>query len=72
MRRSGLSFLAESAAGITQEETMGHDFQLEENVPGNIECAICLFILRDAMETPCSHVLCKLCVDKLLSIAEEK
>ena len=48
------------------DETIGYDFNLADGVeiPAEYTCLICHLYIRNAVELPCSHAFCKLCLDK--------
>ena len=46
------------------DETIGYDFHLEDGVPTEYQCLICHLFIRSAMELPCAHAFCELCLAK--------
>lgn len=48
------------------DDTMGYDFNLSNDVeiPAEYKCLICHFYIRNAVELPCSHAFCNLCLEK--------
>ena len=57
------------------EETQngGYDFTLLETERGEgLDCTICTYLLKDAVELPCSHAFCKTCLQKWEDTLDEK
>ena len=48
------------------DKTIGYDFNLADDVeiPAGYKCLICHFYIRNAVELPCSHAFCNLCLEK--------
>ena len=48
------------------DETTGYDFNLPDDIeiPAEYKCLICHFYIRKAIELPCSHAFCDLCLTK--------
>ena len=42
----------------------GYDFEIDGPLVKEYECPICLLLLRDCVELPCSHSLCKSCLQR--------
>lgn len=42
----------------------GYDFVLVGNAIKEFECPICLFLIKEAVQLPCTHAFCSSCVDK--------
>lgn len=42
----------------------GYDFEVVDNSIKECECPICLLLIRDASTLPCTHTLCKTCLDE--------
>ena len=44
------------------QQPFGYDFEVAgESIPEH-ECPICLMLIRDTVELPCSHLMCKDCL----------
>ena len=57
--------LISSIYNMADDNESGYDFKLVKESEINLECPICLMLVRQAMELPCSHLLCRVCTDKL-------
>ena len=47
-------------------ELGGHDYEFVNEVPGDLQCLVCRYTLKDAMQTDCGHRLCSICLESLL------
>lgn len=41
----------------------GYDFEVIGDIGKDFECPICLLLIKEAVELPCAHVFCKLCLE---------
>lgn len=42
----------------------GYDVEFDPPLESKYECPICLMALRNAIQTPCGHRFCKICIEK--------
>ena len=45
--------------------TGGYEVKLVAELPQDLYCILCMNLLRDAVQTHCGHVLCRVCLEKL-------
>ena len=44
--------------------TVGYNFNLEDEIPAEYKCLVCHLYIRNAIELPCSHAFCDLCLTR--------
>ena len=42
----------------------GYDFEVVGPFEKEYECPICMLLIRDTIELPCGHTMCKSCLEK--------
>ncbi|XP_062519936.1 TNF receptor-associated factor 6-like isoform X1 [Corticium candelabrum] len=50
----------------------GYEVEFVKPLKKDLECPICLLALREPLQTPCGHLMCKSCVDKITKDEEFK
>ncbi|XP_051885609.1 TNF receptor-associated factor 6 isoform X2 [Pristis pectinata] len=54
------------------EELQGYDVEFDPPLENKYECPICLMALREAVQTPCGHRFCRVCIVKSIRDAGHK
>ncbi|TNM90786.1 hypothetical protein fugu_003075 [Takifugu bimaculatus] len=50
----------------------GYDVEFDPPLESKYECPICLMALRNAIQTPCGHRFCKICIEKSIRDAGQR
>ena len=50
----------------------GYDYEVVGDVFDDLNCVICLKLMRDAIQMGCTHGMCNLCYEKLAQSALER
>ncbi|XP_065145307.1 TNF receptor-associated factor 6 [Paramisgurnus dabryanus] len=61
-----------SVSSCFQPDQQGYDVDFDPPLESKYECPICLMGLRSAVQTPCGHRFCHLCIKKSLSDTGQK
>ena len=43
----------------------GYEAEFVKSLEEDLECLVCFLALREPLQTPCGHLMCKSCVDKI-------
>ena len=61
---SHLSLL--SVTGDADQSEGGYDVEFVEDLGEKYRCSICLFVLKDPVQTECGHRFCKTCIESVM------
>jgi hypothetical protein len=51
-------------AAASSDSPGGYDLEFIDDVQKDLECPICLYPLKEPMQTPCGHLFCAGCLDR--------
>jgi hypothetical protein len=67
-----LSGVYNACLGMAGKRTGGYEESFIGSVDKDLECPVCLLVMRQPLLTPCGHLLCTACADQLARDGEMK